>query len=62
MWGMAGFRRNRGTCAAGSVTDPLPFRITYAAQRGWPSGLHPPLCAFHADVLYLPLGRLLIRL
>jgi hypothetical protein len=62
MWCIAGFARDRGACAASSVTDPLPFRITYTAHRGWSSGMHPPCCAFYADALYLPLGRLLIRL
>jgi hypothetical protein len=62
MWCIADFARNRGACAAGSVTDPLAFRVIYTAHRGWSSGMHPPFGAFHTNALYLPLGRLLIRL
>jgi hypothetical protein len=62
MWCTAGFARDRVACAAGSVTDPPPFRIAHTAHRGWSSGAHQTFCAFHADSLYLPLGRLLIRL
>ncbi len=62
MWCMAGFACDRVACAAGSVTDPLPLRLVPTARRTWSSGAHRTFCASHPDMLYLPLGRLLIRL
>jgi hypothetical protein len=62
MWCMAAFACDRAAGAAGFVTVCLPYCIAPMVRRIWSSGAHRTFCASHPDSLYLPLGRLLIRL
>jgi hypothetical protein len=62
MWRMVGFALPRMALAAGSLSRPLPLRITLTVHGGWSSRAHPTAYVAHAGALYLPLGRLLIRL
>jgi hypothetical protein len=62
MWRTPDFEPNRVAVGAGPAIAYLPCRITHRAHGGWSSCAQRASCLYHSDSLYLPLGRLLIRL